>query len=65
MEFRARLVHADAQRRVVLVKAFAGERCLGSALGEAANAEDPFGACFTIRIPEALIIRHLDNEDMP
>jgi hypothetical protein len=40
MEFLARLVHADAQRRVVLVKAFAGERCLGSALGEAANAEE-------------------------
>ncbi|MEB3319292.1 MAG: hypothetical protein VKO39_14280 [Cyanobacteriota bacterium] len=40
MDFRARLVHADAQRRVVQVAAFAGERCLGSALGEAANAEE-------------------------
>jgi hypothetical protein len=40
MEFRARLVHADPQRRVVQVEAFAGERCLGSALGEAANAEE-------------------------
>jgi hypothetical protein len=40
MEFRARLVHAEPQRRVVQVRAFAGERCLGSALGEAANAEE-------------------------
>jgi hypothetical protein len=40
MDFRARLVHADAQRRVVQVGAFDGDRCLGSALGEAANAEE-------------------------
>lgn len=40
MEFRARLVHVDAQRRVVQVQAFEGERCVGSSLGEAANAEE-------------------------
>ena len=39
MEFRVRLVHADAQQRVVHVQAFEGERCLGSALGEATSAE--------------------------
>ena len=40
MEFRVSLVHADGQHRVVLARAFAGDRCVGSALGEAANAED-------------------------
>jgi len=40
MEYRARLVHADATGRVVLVRAFEGERCLGSALGEASSAEE-------------------------
>jgi hypothetical protein len=40
MEFRARLVHADAQRRVVRVRAFVAERCVGSALGEASSAEE-------------------------
>ena len=40
MEFRVRLVHADAQRRVVRVGAFEGDHCLGSALGEASNAEE-------------------------
>ncbi len=40
MEYRARLVHADATGRVVLVRAFEGERCLGSALGEATSAEE-------------------------
>ena len=39
MDFRVRLVHADGQQRVVVVQAFEGERCLGSALGEASNAE--------------------------
>jgi hypothetical protein len=39
MEFRVRLVHADAQHRVVRVEALDGERFLGSALGEAENAE--------------------------
>jgi hypothetical protein len=40
MEYRARLVHADAKGRVVEVRAFEGERCLGSALGEAITAEE-------------------------
>jgi hypothetical protein len=40
MEYRARLVHADAKGRVVQVRAFEGERCLGSALGEAVTAEE-------------------------
>lgn len=39
MNFRVRLVHADGQQRVVVVQAFEGERCLGSALGEATSAE--------------------------
>ncbi|MFN6353409.1 MAG: hypothetical protein ACK40D_11085 [Cyanobacteriota bacterium] len=40
MNFRVRLVHADGQQRVVVVQAFEGERCLGSALGEASSAEE-------------------------
>ena len=40
MDFRVQLLHADAQQRVVLVQAFEADRCVGSALGEAANAED-------------------------
>lgn len=40
MNFRVRLVHADGQQKVVVVQAFEGERCLGSALGEAASAEE-------------------------
>ncbi|MEB3335035.1 MAG: hypothetical protein VKP70_08625 [Cyanobacteriota bacterium] len=39
MDVRVRLVHADSQQRVVQVQAFEGERCLGSALGEASSAE--------------------------
>lgn len=39
MELRVQLVHAEGQARVVLVSAYAGERLLGSALGEAADAE--------------------------
>jgi hypothetical protein len=39
MEFRAQLVHADGQVRVVHVSAYAGEKLLGSALGEAPDAE--------------------------
>ena len=31
---------------------------------EAGNNDDPFGACFTIRIPEALIVPHLDGKDV-
>ena len=40
MQLQARLVHAEAQQRVVLVAARDGERLLGSALGEGANAEE-------------------------
>ena len=39
MELQARLVHAEPGSRVVRVSAREGERCLGSALGEAADAE--------------------------
>jgi hypothetical protein len=39
MEVRVQLVHADGPARVVLVSAYAGERLLGSALGEATDAE--------------------------
>lgn len=40
MDYRARLVHAEGQTRIVLVQAFQAERCLGSALGEAPSAEE-------------------------
>ena len=40
MEVRVQLVHADGQVRVVHVSAYAGEQLLGSALGEAPDAED-------------------------
>ena len=40
MQLQARLVHADGQRRVVLVTAREGDRLLGSALGEATGAEE-------------------------
>ncbi len=40
MQLQARLVHADGQGRIVLVTAREGERVLGSALGEAAGAEE-------------------------
>ena len=39
MEVRVQLVHADGQGRVVHVSAYAGEQLLGSALGEAPDAE--------------------------
>ena len=39
MEVRVQLVHADGQVRVVHVSAYAGEQLLGSALGEAPDAE--------------------------
>lgn len=39
MQLRARLVHADAGQRVVQVSAWQGDACLGSALGEAGDAE--------------------------
>ncbi|KEF42715.1 MAG: hypothetical protein ER33_04020 [Cyanobium sp. CACIAM 14] len=40
MQFRVRLLHCDGGLRVVLVTAHEGERYLGSALGEAASAEE-------------------------
>lgn len=40
MHVEARLVHAEAGRRVVEVRALAGSTCLGSALGEADHAEE-------------------------
>jgi hypothetical protein len=40
MQLQARLVHAEGQRRIVLVTAREGDRLLGSALGEAAGAEE-------------------------
>lgn len=51
---------------LAIVKGFA--EAMGLSV-EASNNEDTLdggrrGACFTIRIPERLIIRHLDNEDM-
>ena len=39
LSFRARLVHAEAGKRVVQLSAWRGSQCLGSALGEAENAE--------------------------
>jgi len=39
LSFRARLVHAEAGTRVVQLSAWRGSSCLGSALGEAENAE--------------------------
>jgi hypothetical protein len=39
MELQAELVHAESGRRVVRVTAHEGGRCLGSALGEAEDAE--------------------------
>lgn len=40
MLLQAQLVHAESGRRVVLVSAHEGQRLLGSALGEAADAEE-------------------------
>ena len=39
LSFRAHLVHAEASKRVVQLSAWRGSSCLGSALGEAENAE--------------------------
>ena len=39
LSFRARLVHAEAGERGVQLSAWRGSQCLGSALGEAENAE--------------------------
>ncbi|WP_260929659.1 sensor histidine kinase [Novosphingobium sp. 9] len=50
---------------LAIVKGFAEAMGLAvEASNKAGVAEDTRGACFTIRIPEALIIRHPDNEDM-
>lgn len=40
MDVRIRLLHADDKQRIVLVEAFAADRFLGSALGEASSAEE-------------------------
>ncbi|MCP9798991.1 hypothetical protein KBY81_15510, partial [Cyanobium sp. Lug-B] len=40
MHVQVRLLHCDGGRRVVLVSARDGERFLGSALGEAGDAEE-------------------------
>lgn len=40
MEIRVRLVHVDGNLRIVHVSGFEGDRCVGSALGEAATAEE-------------------------
>jgi two-component system sensor histidine kinase KdpD len=47
---------------LAIVKGFA--EAMGLSV-EASNNEDPRGACFTIRIPEALIITHLTDKDIP
>lgn len=43
MRVEVRLVHAEPGRRVVLVRAWEGERSLGSALGEGADVEEAEG----------------------
>jgi hypothetical protein len=40
MQFEAQLVHAEAGKRVVQVRAMANDQCLGSALGEGPTAEE-------------------------
>lgn len=47
---------------LAIVKGFAEAMGLTVA---ASNNEDPHGACFTIRIPEALIITNLTDKDIP
>ncbi|KQZ77004.1 histidine kinase [Sphingopyxis sp. Root214] len=47
---------------LAIVKGFA--EAMGLSV-DASNNEDPRGACFTIRIPETLIITHLDDKDQP
>ncbi|WP_145076145.1 sensor histidine kinase, partial [Sphingobium wenxiniae] len=46
---------------LAIVKGFA--EAMGLTV-EAGNNDDPFGACFTIRIPEALIVPHLDGKEV-
>jgi two-component system sensor histidine kinase KdpD len=45
---------------LAIVKGFA--EAMGLSV-EASNNDDPHGACFTIRIPEDLIITHLDDKE--
>jgi two-component system sensor histidine kinase KdpD len=47
---------------LAIVKGFA--EAMGLSV-EAGNHSDPHGACFTIRIPEALIINHPAEKDIP
>jgi len=47
---------------LAIVKGFA--EAMGLSV-EASNNEDPRGACFTIRIPETLIITHLNDKELP
>jgi two-component system sensor histidine kinase KdpD len=47
---------------LAIVKGFA--EAMGLTV-EAGNNPDPHGACFTIRIPDSLIITHLDGEEIP
>ncbi|HZG33271.1 MAG TPA: ATP-binding protein, partial [Sphingopyxis sp.] len=47
---------------LAIVKGFA--EAMGLSV-EAGNRSDPHGACFTIRIPEALIITHPAEKDIP
>ena len=46
---------------LAIVKGFA--EAMGLSV-EASNNEDPHGACFTIRIPETLIITHLNDKEL-
>lgn len=47
---------------LAIVKGFA--EAMGLSV-EASNNDDPHGACFTIRIPETLIITHLNDRELP
>lgn len=47
---------------LAIVKGFA--EAMGLSV-EASNNDDPHGACFTIRIPETLIITHLNDKEIP
>ncbi|WP_288484938.1 sensor histidine kinase KdpD [uncultured Novosphingobium sp.] len=47
---------------LAIVKGFA--EAMGLSV-EAANNHDPHGACFTIRLPEALLLTQIDSGDVP
>ncbi|WP_404478123.1 DUF4118 domain-containing protein [Novosphingobium sp. BL-52-GroH] len=47
---------------LAIVKGFA--EAMGLSV-EASNNEDPWGACFTLRIPKSLIIAHLESRELP